>query len=287
MDVTLPSQAILAFEQATGLTLCFHDFRRSLWPYTDASRNEHVNPVCRLVKTKRELDCRAFCARHLHREADKWVGGAVKRCHAGVIELYLPVFVANKLEWILYAGVRRPAENLVPAILDENPQGQSGPWIPTIKRLPAIDNQTAIWQLELLRQLAARLVAWRVTMQERLPEETHKGTIPIENARRSAINFFLSKQHRNSQIRLADLASHVQLSEDRASHLVGELFGTTFSTLLLRIRLETAQGLLRLSDLPLREVAKQSGFGSRAQFYFLFQREVHMTPLQWRQSTSA
>ena len=287
MDVTLPSQAIVAFEQATGLNLCFHDFRRSLWPYTDASRNEHVNPVCRLVKTKREVDCRAFCALHLHREASKWVGGAVKRCHAGVIELYLPVFVAEKLEWILYAGVRRAAVDLVPTIVDENPQGQSGPWVPTINRLPILDAATAAWQLELLRQLAARLVAWRVSMQERLPEVALKGSMPIENARRSAIIFFLSKQHRNPTIRLGDLARHVQLSEDRASHLVSELFGTTFSTMLLRIRLETAQGLLRLSDLPLREVAKQSGFGSRAQFYHLFQREVHMTPLQWRQSTSA
>ena len=287
MEISLPTQAIAAFEAATGLSLCFHDFRRSLLPYTEATRNEHVNPVCRLVKSKREAACIAFCAKRLHVEALSWSGGTVKICHAGVIELYLPVFIAEKLEWILYAGVRRAAVDLVVPLMDEQTPGRSGPWAPTVNRLPVLDQITAKWQLELLRQLAARLVAWRTSMRERLPELSHQGGMPTAEARRSAINYFVSKHHRNATLRLAQLAQYLQLSEDRVGHVVCELFGATFSAILLRARLETAQGLLRLSDLPLREVAKQSGFGSRAQFFHLFHRELHMTPLQWRQSTSA
>jgi len=65
-------------------------------------------------------------------------------------------------------------------------------------------------------------------------------------------------------------------------NLVGELFGHSFSTLLLRARVHTTQGLLRLSDLPLREVARQSGFGSRAHFFSVFREQAGMTPGAYR-----
>lgn len=285
MDATLPSRAIAAFERASGLWLCFHDFRRSLWPYVEATRNEHVNPVCRLVKANRHQACKEFCAARMHREAERHQMGVVKRCHAGVIELMLPVFLDGKLEWLFYAGVRRPGKDLAITVEDRQ-HSRSGPWAPTVGRLAALSQDEAEHLLELLRQLAARLVAWRRGLEESLPALVGEGGMPPDEARRSAITWFVSKKHANPDLRLADLAKHLRLSEDRAGHVVSELFGDGFATLLLRARVQTAQGLLRLSDLPLREVARQSGFGSRAHFFAVFRVQVGMTPATWRRGTS-
>jgi AraC-like DNA-binding protein len=284
MDPGLPSRAIAAFERASGLVLCFHDFRRSLWPYVDATRNEHVNPVCRLVKANRHESCIAFCAQRMRSDAARYQQGVVKRCHAGVIELLLPVFIDGTLEWLFYAGVRKPAKDLVIAV-EDNERSRSGPWAPTIAKLPALTQDEAEHVLELLRQLAARLVTWRTSLKESLPALAVRGGMPPEDARRSAITWFISKRHSESRLRLADLGKHLRLSEDRAGHVVVELFGDSFATLLLRARVQTAQGLLRLSDLPLREVARQSGFGSRAHFFAVFREHTGQTPAAWRKTT--
>jgi AraC-like DNA-binding protein len=286
MDPGLPTRAIAAFERASGLTLAFHDYRRSLWPYVDATRNEHVNPVCRLVKANRHESCVLFCARRMRAEAARHQHGVIKRCHAGVVELLLPVFLDGTLEWLFYAGVRRPAKDLMVEV-EDTARSRSGPWAPTIARLPALAQDNAEHLLELLRQLAARLVAWRTGLKESLPALATHGGMPLDEARRSAITWFISKHHGDRALRLADLAAHLHLSEDRAGHVVSELFDASFATLLLRARVQTAQGLLRLSDLPLREVARQSGFGSRAHFFAVFREHTGQTPGQWRKAGSS
>jgi AraC-like DNA-binding protein len=281
MDPGLPTRAIAAFERASGLVLSFHDYRRSLWPYVDATRNEHVNPVCRLVKANRHESCVQFCAKRMRAEAERHQHGVVKRCHAGVVELLLPVFLDGALEWLFYAGVRRPAKDLAIAVEDAS-GNRGGPWAPTIGRLPALGQDEAGHLLELLRQLAARLVAWRTGLKESLPALTTRGGMPTDQARRSAITWFISKHHGRAQLRLADLGRHLDLSEDRAGHVVSELFDQSFAALLLQARVRSAQGLLRLSDLPLREVARQSGFGSRAHFFAVFRAHTGQTPALWR-----
>jgi transcriptional regulator GlxA family with amidase domain len=235
------------------------------------------------VKANRHEACVLFCAKRMRAEAVRYQQGVVKRCHAGVIELLLPVFLDGTLEWLLYAGVRKPAKDLAIAVEDTQ-QNRSGPWAPTIGRLPALTQDEAEHQLELLRQLAARLVAWRNGLKESLPALATRGGMPTDEARRSAITWFISKRHAESDLRLADLAKHLRLSEDRAGHVVSELFSDSFATLLLRARVQTAQGLLRLSDLPLREVARQSGFGSRAHFFAVFRTHTGQTPAAWRRA---
>ncbi len=280
MDPGVPSRAIAAFERATGLSLCFHDLRRSLWPFTEPERCEHVYPVCDLVKKAgRHAACIAFDARALKRRAEEFREGVVKRCHAGVVELFLPVFIDGRLEWILFAGLRRAGSGLRIDVEDPD-RTPAGPWAPAVARLPLLDDAEAQHALELLRQLAARLAAWRATLQEALPAVAVRGAQPA-TARRTIL-WFLTKRHPESGLRLADLARHLGLSEDRAGHVVQEVCGESFSAILARLRLRSACGLLTLSDLPLREVARQSGFANRGHFFATFRATMGTTPAAFR-----
>lgn len=281
MDPDLPSRAMAAFEHATGLTVCFHDLRRSLWPYLGPERFEHTNPVCSLVKRSRQAACTAFCATGMRNRAADLREGVIKRCHAGVVELALPVFIDERLEWILFAGLRRAAPRLVPDHEDPDTSGRSGPWAPAVARLATIDTADAGHLLESLRQLAARLVAWRQALHQALPAVAAGAAPPAPSLRRLAILAWLAKHH-GEPIRLADLAERLGLSEDRTSHAVKEACGGTFVQLLTQVRLRTACGLLRFSDLPLREVARQSGFGTRAQFFAVFRQRLGTTPNSYR-----
>lgn len=284
MDPELPSRAMAAFEHATGLTVCVHDLRRSLWSYLGPERFEHTNPVCSLVKRTRTPACVAFCATRMREHCGEFRDGAVKRCHAGVVELVLPVYIDDRVEWILYAGQRRAAPTLPLDLDDSDTSGRSGPWAPAVAKFPVLDVTTAAHVLESLRQLAARLVDWRRALHRDFPAVANRASLPALPARRLSILAWLAKRHSDG-IHLTDLAKHLGLSEDRASHAVKEACGETFVQLLTTLRLRTACGLLRHSDLPLREVARQSGFGNRAHFFAVFKATQGVTPAAYRRGT--
>lgn len=282
MDPDVPERAIAAFEASTGLTVCLHDRGRSLWPFLPPERFEHTNPVCMQVKRHRMGICRAFDADAIRDAGDLARQGLIKRCHAGIVEVVITVYRQGTLEWTLFAGIHRGA---LEVDLDGGNEGHGGPWAGSVRRLPPIDRATAERHLELLRQLAARLAAWREDLASDLPAER----IPQPQGlagRRQVITAFLVRAHERPDLRLADLADHLGLSEDRCGHLVREVCGETYQQMLTRLRLRTACGLLRHSDLPLREIARQSGFGDRAHFFAVFRKGLGTTPSAYRRQAS-
>ncbi len=275
MDPHLPRAAIAAFEWATGLTVSVRDFRASLTPYLDTARTEHGSAFCQRAKDCRHLPCVTFCAERIPAEIARWPQGAIKRCHAGAVELVLPVLVEDRLEWVLYAGQRHAAPGLHPDLADDS--GLS-PLAETAALAP-LDQAGAGHLLELLRQLGGRLAAWRQQAGDPLPAGDPRG--PGQDRRRQ-IAWLIAKRHREPTLRLADLAGQLELSEDRCGHLVQELFGTGFAQLVQQERLRSACTLLELGRMPLREVARASGFGSRSRFFAAFRQELHESPAAYR-----
>lgn len=280
MDSSVPRRAIAAFEQASGLSVTVRDLRRTLVPFLGPTQAEHVNPICRQAKDSRHAACIAFCGTYLMREITGFPGGIIKRCHAGVVELALPVSIGGVLEWILYAGLRRAGRDLGITVIDE--ACTRHPPLAITAGLAPLRQEEAAHRLELLSQLGARLAAWRVEVGVRLSAATAP-EVDTGQRRRREITWLVAKRHPEPGFRLADLARHLDLSEDRAGHVVHELFSTGFAQLVLEERLRTAQALLELSRLPLREIVRQSGFGSRSQFFAAFRRANGLSPAAYRQ----
>jgi|ERR1700678_3651424 AraC family transcriptional regulator len=83
-------------------------------------------------------------------------------------------------------------------------------------------------------------------------------------------------------IRLPKIAAALALSTSQFSRAFHVSMGETFSAYVLRIRLGTAMRLLAETDLPLYEVAAESGFGDQSNFSRAFAKSAGVSPFKWR-----
>ena len=273
----VPALAIHSFERLTGLAISIHDQSRELWSWLPPDRFEHFNPFCRVVKKVRQPACTAFDSQLVYQHAAEQADGLVKVCHAGFVEWVVPNLAGDRLRWVLFAGVRRPAPGLEHVLRDPSPLRHGGPWSAKLASLPAVDDGEALFILEALRQLNLRLESWRAN---RAPPSHH------ELPRAEKIRNFLIRHHTRPDLSLADLAAHLELSDSRTGHAVRDSCNTTFISLLTDIRLRTAAGLLRHSDLPLTRIIADAGFGNRAHFHALFRAAFGTTPGRYRRQVA-
>ena len=83
-------------------------------------------------------------------------------------------------------------------------------------------------------------------------------------------------------VRMTRIAAAIGLSSSQLSRSFHASMGVTFSAYFLRIRIEEAKRLMTETDLPLSEIAIESGFGDQSNFSRSFLRDAGMTPYKWR-----
>jgi len=81
---------------------------------------------------------------------------------------------------------------------------------------------------------------------------------------------------------LSELANMVGYSANYLSHCISKNFGFNYSTLLACIRVEHAKSLLQQSDMPIIDVAIESGFGSERSFHRQFRAITGRSPSNYR-----
>jgi AraC-like DNA-binding protein len=130
---------------------------------------------------------------------------------------------------------------------------------------------------ELLRALAGRIAEiYSGRMDGDEPRDA------AEN-RRTVINQFL-EANLAGDLTISDLAAELSLSPSRASHVVRQVTGQSFSALLRRTRLRHGAHLLTATDLPIGEVAWRCGLSDQSYFSRLFKREYGTTPRAYRKT---
>lgn len=284
--MTSPETAIQAFERIHRLHVTIHDLRGNLAPLLHVTRAWHRDPLCRCVKAGGgESKCVNFEMFHLRREAHALAEGRFHVCHAGLVEWVLPVYrgaAGLELEWMLFAGVRTPGPGVGSAIREVPTRWAQLPWNPGTPLPPPVDATEAEDILEHLRQLGARLSA--LVRGTDAPRPTAAASEGLDRA--ALIRRFIQANSNHPEIRLGRLARELGVSEDRATHVIRETCGRTYRELLTEARLNTARELLRLSALPILEVALASGFVEVAHFNRLFRRETGLTPTAYRRKSS-
>lgn len=83
-------------------------------------------------------------------------------------------------------------------------------------------------------------------------------------------------------ITLGDLSAELGYSYQYLSKIFKEKIGISFKELLNSYRVERAKSLLVHSDMPVTDIAMESGFGSTRNFNFRFLSSVGVSPLEFR-----
>jgi AraC-like DNA-binding protein len=138
------------------------------------------------------------------------------------------------------------------------------------ERLPVLEEQHARMLGEVLSALGHGLL-------HALEEERDR---PV-GTRHARIEDFV-RRHAHEPVRLAELARQLGLSPSRASHVVKDLFGTTFRRLLHEERLRRAHALLISTDLTVNEIADRVGYTNPYHLIRVFKKEHGMPPGRYR-----
>jgi len=82
---------------------------------------------------------------------------------------------------------------------------------------------------------------------------------------------------------LGQFAKRIHSCERHASRLFQEIWGESFRTFASKLRLKKACQLLLEGKLKIIDVALESGHGSLAHFNYVFKKQMHLTPTEWRE----
>ncbi|WP_108670384.1 helix-turn-helix domain-containing protein [Peribacillus acanthi] len=93
---------------------------------------------------------------------------------------------------------------------------------------------------------------------------------------------FLEKNFRKRDLKLVDVANHVNRSPSYFSYLLQQKTGQSFTEIVSSIRINEAKRLLSESDQPVKEIALSIGYPNPNYFSRVFRELVGVTPREFR-----
>jgi LacI family transcriptional regulator len=95
------------------------------------------------------------------------------------------------------------------------------------------------------------------------------------------------REHAAEGIAVTDVLAHVAVSASTLKRRFAGLVGRSPRAEILRVQLQRAQQLLATTHLPLREIARLTGFGQIQGFCKIFRAKTGCTPGRYRAATRA
>jgi AraC-like DNA-binding protein len=265
--VTTLSDGLLALSELLQVPLLWRPVRiPHVIPGVPVEQILHCNAFCLAVKADaaRNRCCARTESSDLAKETIRRPGPWLKRCHAEVVELVLPIRRADQLVGYLIAGpFRRPG--IRPSAADLH---QAHAALPVLERhrIKAIARTLAVF--------VAQIVA--VDRVAPLPDASQHA-----DPRIAAILAGLDR-NLSGPLDLPALAATAGLSPWRLSHVVRERTGRSLRDHVLERRIARAQALLLEGHNSLMEVARLAGFGDQSRFTTAFRKATGLTPAAYR-----
>ena len=271
----LPEKAIRCFEMWSGTTVVIHGYSNIYELMIDVDRTNHQHVLCRQAKRSGEGKfCEPVDVEMLSGEIGRFRNGGMKRCRAGLLEWFMPVWDDIQLQAILFAGVRTAPAQWTPAVpfldFDRAEPGRCR-W-PGRLIAPGEDELV----LEGLAQLAARLKQFFDPIRENVIAD-HQN-IP----RDVLIRYLICRNYHKPGKSLEIISRALSLSKSRTLHVIKEETGQNLLDLLNSVRLNKACFLLHSSLEPVHVIAETCGFGNISNFFRLFRKRYGVTPLNYR-----
>lgn len=143
--------------------------------------------------------------------------------------------------------------------------------------------------LDVTRDAVARLSALLDTVESGEPEPANDRRLPPPRGaglapwRARRLMAFID-ENLDQTITIETLAGLVRLSCGHLSRAFKDTFGVSPHALVMRRRIERAQGLMLRTRDPLSQIAISCGFADQAHFSRLFRQMVGATPNSWRRT---
>ncbi len=255
------SEIVNVFHRMVGGYLTIHDYTRQLG--TGRIMHIHSSPPCLKAKRGHEHECVLFDTVTLRERLEQTLVPVLKVCHAGVVEVVFPLYQERELLGCMFWSSESLAMFACKAPrIDVLSHGE-------VERLGLKDKVLGLMCLAEILKLRARC------------HRGNDGVMNALNSRRSQIEDFIARNYRDP-ITIHDLSRFLGLSESRTRHVMNELFGQSFQTVLLQYRLGDACFYLTHTELKLEDIAGRCGFSSSRHLAFHFRRHYGVSPSQFR-----
>ncbi|MEK6796038.1 MAG: helix-turn-helix domain-containing protein [Spirochaetota bacterium] len=258
---------IAAYEKRLGVSISVHDYTGVFSEVVPTDHLSHdANPFCMQVKKTMDLRCSAFDLKRLQNEIEDFPDGGFKHCHAGFIEVFMPLRRCGRVEGMLFAGVFHPRGKAIPFALSEPVRSP----LKEASSLPLADARILDEHYDMLSLI-----------KREIEIAVHDLSVTGGHSRKQQIDRFIEMRY-NKDPSLDDLCSVVGLNPSRMSEILRSLYGKTFPELINEMRLHRAKLLLTATSMPVHFVAAQCGYGNAEYFFRVFRKRFGMTPNAWR-----
>jgi AraC-like DNA-binding protein len=259
-------QVLESLSELSGLTICLHDLTgftrvegRRLLP---SRFYLHSDGFCSGIKKHSQHLCYRDDFRRANARAAEMRRPFVKRCHAGVTEVVVPVLLRGAHVGTIFVG----------PVLES---GKRGPRGPGPKGLAA----RSAAELKSLGKLVSVIAGYAASAGEALVLQEMESRARSEPVRR-ALRFAAENYGRS--LTVADAARAALLSPSRFAHVFSEEMDLPFHRYLQTLRLQAAKSLLAGSSLKIIDVAARCGFCNQNYFASVFKRSEGLTPREYR-----
>lgn len=134
-------------------------------------------------------------------------------------------------------------------------------------------------------QLEAALVRVLLCLRQDLSASSSSALPDMGNSLFRKINRLLSEM-KGRPVTVSDLAEGLHLSSSRLRTVFKEMAGVPLGSYIQNYRINQAMELLRTTDLPIAEIAEESGFGSPQSFSRIFKNRTGESPRSYRKKGS-
>ena len=265
LDAKRLDRALCDFSLATGININFID---DLSEYR--TRNEYHAAYCRAVQSTPEGKARCACSdESLFLRCKESRAPEMHICHAGLVDLAVPIFYNEQLLGYLIFGQMRTDIDI------ERVRG-------CVSDLPT-DTEMLIAELESMPICSDEKIKGITNVAVMLTKYVllEKVLKPVYDESLSPVIEYIEENYA-SRLSVLRLCRDVGISKTSLYRLIRQHFGYTVGDLINSVRIEKSLKMLENRTLSIDEVSRLSGFSSAAYYSKLFKRKKGISPSKHR-----
>jgi len=282
-ESTMINEIMRDFTNITDLAAVYVDLRGRV-----LSNKYNFSKFCKYIRSHPTLSklC-AYCDAYGGLEASKGRCPSAYRCHAGIIDISVPIIHNGHLLGYIVAGQTIATDSQMPLITARSEWQNDSTLKSYYRQLPNYSSEEITSATKVLNLMAGHHFPDILNMSLDLPElqstncsscQQMKTTYRPEIKR--ALTYIDKNLCHNPSLR--DIANHVYLSESYLSKIFKQEVGLSLVQYINERKLEQAKLMLRGSDSSIESIARNLGYNRPSYFCKVFKEATSETPHSYR-----